>query len=65
VDDAELDFRNMGVRRLRKRALERIEWASVMRKVKGQSAKEEKNQTSHPTSDITLPTGTVLISSVS
>jgi len=34
MDDAELDFRNMGVRRLRKRALERIKCASVMRKVK-------------------------------
>ena len=34
MDDAELDFWNMGVRRSRKRALERIEWAAVIRKGK-------------------------------
>ena len=34
MDDAELDFRNMGVIRRRKKALDRTEWASVMRKVK-------------------------------
>jgi len=34
MDDAESDFRNMGVRRMRKRALERIKRPSVIRKVK-------------------------------
>jgi hypothetical protein len=34
MDDAESDFKNMGVKRWRTRALDRTEWASVVREAK-------------------------------
>jgi hypothetical protein len=34
VDDVELDLKNIGVKRWRTRALDRTEWASVVREIK-------------------------------
>jgi hypothetical protein len=34
MDDVELDLKNMGMKRQRTGALDRIEWASVMREAK-------------------------------
>jgi hypothetical protein len=39
MDDIKLDFRNMGVKRWRTRALDRTEWASAVRKVKAKFKK--------------------------
>jgi hypothetical protein len=34
MDDVKLNLRNMGVKRLRTRTLDKIEWASFMRETK-------------------------------
>jgi hypothetical protein len=34
INDVESDVRNMGIKRWRSRALDRIEWASIMRQAK-------------------------------